>query len=105
MSRPGRERRGDRQDGYSIVELVVVLALAALILLLPALQGLRKATLSSRAASQVASDFRVARMRAISRQQPTQVRVQPPGTYVIEPDDRPRALPAGATIRPLPGAP
>ena len=92
--------RAGRDRGYSVLELVVVLALSGLMLVTVATTtrpDQRSAAL--RVAREIAADLEVARMAAISRQEVTTVTALSDGrSYTVAPRGLHRRLPSGAVI-------
>jgi general secretion pathway protein H len=88
-------RRSGHAAGFTLIEILVVLALLGLALAMVAARGpLGARSVSSRAvADRLAADFRGARSRAILRNRPTQVVVDLAGRRWQAGEEAPQAFP------------
>ncbi|GGF23642.1 general secretion pathway protein GspH [Aliidongia dinghuensis] len=94
--RPSRRRAG----GFTLIEMVVVLAIMGLVLAMVAARGpLGMRTLTARAAgNELASGFRQARARAIADNRPVEVSIDLAAHNWRIGNDRPTAFPRGLEI-------
>lgn len=98
---PGRKSAGLGQGGYTLIELLVALAiLCFLILLVPRLTPSARQDLAAKsAASRLAVDLRTARGVALSSAHDTKIVFNPQTrTYKLEPRGLSRKLPDGVSL-------